>query len=160
MSGGYLCYSPDSLGTLYLHWSKIPVDGAIAYFEPGKAVPGFKYTTNQGRCALTKGVDDRAKFFEGWSAFLKEALCRFNAKSIAVYDKNQSREDVQIVLLKKDSMEIERVEDGDTWEGDVTSIHSFAVVPKDNVSFKCGTLQQNLFLSKAKMEGAGYCMLN
>ena len=69
-------YTPDSLGTLYLQWSKEPVEGALAYFEPGKPVPPFKFTTNHGKQQLMKGVDDKGKYFEGWGAFLKEGLCR------------------------------------------------------------------------------------
>lgn len=154
--GGYLCYTPDSLGTLYLHWSRTPVENALAFFEAGKPVPAFKFTTYQGRSPLQKGADDRVKFFEGWAAFLKEALCRYNCKSICVFEKQAAREDVQVVLLMKSTMSIVRVECGEQWTGDVEQVHSFAVVPRDNITFKCGTLDQNHFMSKAKIEGCGY----
>lgn len=157
-AGGYLCYNPDSMGTLILHWSKVPVENALAFFEAGKPIPPFKFTTNQGRFQLQKGADDKVKFFEGWSAYLKEALNRFDCKSLCLFEKNAAREDVQVVLLMKNTMQIVRVESGEQWTGSVSDIHSFAVVPKDNITFKCGTLDQNLFLSKAKIEGAGYTL--
>lgn len=71
-----MMYSPDSHGTLYLQWSKEPVQEALAFFEPGKVVPGFKFTTNHGKQQLQKGTDDKLKFYDGWGAFLKEGLCR------------------------------------------------------------------------------------
>lgn len=74
--GGYLVYTEDSLGTLFLKWSREPVENALAFFEAGKPIPPFKFTTNQGRFQLMKGCQDKQKFFEGWGAFLKEALCR------------------------------------------------------------------------------------
>jgi hypothetical protein len=51
---------------------------------------------------LTKGVDEKTKLFDGYVAFLKEGLCRCNAKRIHIFSKNGSREDVQFVVLNSE----------------------------------------------------------
>ena len=38
---GYLTFNEASGGTLVLHWSEEPIDGALAMFRPGKTVPKF-----------------------------------------------------------------------------------------------------------------------
>eukprot|EP00392_Amoebophrya_sp_AT5.2_P008950 g8978.t1 len=129
--GGYLVYTEDSLGTLFLKWSREPVENALAFFEAGKPIPPFKFTTNQGR---------------------------FNATSLKVFEKQNAREDVQVVFLERNTSVVTRIEPGGVWGGDVTNLFAFAVVPKDNESYNCGTLDQNLFVSKAKMEGCGYSL--
>ncbi|CAD7971672.1 unnamed protein product [Amoebophrya sp. A120] len=154
--GGYLIYTEDSLGTLFLKWSKEPVENALAFFEAGKPIPAFKFTTNQGRFQLMKGCQDKQKFFEGWGAFLKEALCRFNATSLAVYAKQNAREDVQVVFLERGTSAVQRIEPNGKWSGDITSLFAFAVVPVDNETYNCGTLDQNLFVSKGQKAGAAF----
>ena len=57
------------------------------FFEAGKPIPGFKFKTNHGRQPLTKGVDTKEKWYEGWGGFLKEAFCRYNAKRFCIYEK-------------------------------------------------------------------------
>lgn len=154
--GGYLCYSPDSFGTLSLHWSETKVENALAFFAAGKPIPPFKFKTNQGRFQLQKGTDDKTKFFEGWGAFLKEGLCRFNATKIEMYGKANSREDVQLVLLDKSMLKVIRVMPGETWEGSCDEVLSFAIVPKDNTAFKVGTLEASVFMTKAKDDGIAH----
>ncbi|CAD7976458.1 unnamed protein product [Amoebophrya sp. A25] len=158
VEGGYLVYTDDSHGTLFLKWSKEPVEGALAFFEAGKPIPPFKFSTNHGKQQLMKECQNKNKFFEGWGAFLKEALCRFNARSLKIFDKQNAREEVQIALLERSTSAVTRIESGQEWSGDVTTVFAFAVVPKDNESFKLGTLDQNLFVSKAKIEGCGYAV--
>jgi len=155
--GGYLVYTEDSLGTLFLKWSREPVENALAFFEAGKPIPPFKFTTNQGRFQLMKGCQDKQKFFEGWGAFLKEALCRFNATSLKVFEKQNAREDVQVVFLERNTSVVTRIEPGGVWGGDVTNLFAFAVVPKDNESYNCGTLDQNLFVSKGTRTSTSGC---
>ena len=40
--GCYLTFDAASQGTLFVHWSETPIEGAIAFFAPRKNVPGFK----------------------------------------------------------------------------------------------------------------------
>lgn len=93
--GCFLRYAPDALGTLFLHWvdgglsgrKELPA-GALAWFEPGKSVAKFKFSTNGGRQELKKGVDAKEKLFEGWAQFLKEAVYGFHAVKILMLDYN------------------------------------------------------------------------
>jgi len=41
---------------------------------PGKKVAGFKFTSNQGRTTLQRGVDERKKFYEYYSIFVKDMI--------------------------------------------------------------------------------------
>ena len=65
--GCYLMFSEASQGTLFLHWSETPVAGALAFFEPRKNVPAFKYKSNGGRSELIRemsgGTGERIKRF-------------------------------------------------------------------------------------------------
>ena len=65
--GCYLTFSEASQGTLFLHWSETPVAGALAFFEPRKTVPAFKYKSNGGRSELIRemsgGTGERIKRF-------------------------------------------------------------------------------------------------
>ena len=95
--GCYLTFSDASQGTLFLHWcvtvqiyfcraaahlsrvvgrrlvvynahrSEAPVAGALAFFEPRKTVPAFKYKSNGGRSELIRemsgGTGERIKRF-------------------------------------------------------------------------------------------------
>ncbi len=75
-------------------------------------------------------------------------LIRFNATSLAVYAKQNAREDVQVVFLERGTSAVQRIEPNGKWSGDITNLFAFAVVPVDNETYNCGTLDQNLFVSK------------
>ena len=163
-TGGYLTYSPDSLGTLFLHWSETEIPDALAYFEAGKKIPPFKFKTNHGKTILTKGVDDKAKFYQGWGAYLKEALCRYNANCFQVFGKQAAREEILVALLQKGDHKVLRVGANNaqgeqaSWSGDAQELAGFAVVNESNMSFKVGTLEQSVFMSKGTTEGYGFDM--
>jgi hypothetical protein len=38
--GCYLTFGVESHGTLFVHWSETPIEGAIAFFAPRKNVLG------------------------------------------------------------------------------------------------------------------------
>ena len=52
---------------VYAHRSEAPVAGALAFFEPRKTVPAFKYKSNGGRSELIRemsgGTGERIKRF-------------------------------------------------------------------------------------------------
>ena len=54
--GCYLTTEDVSAGTVYLNWSKTPVNGAIAVCKPGKPVGAFKFKSNGGKSELKRGV--------------------------------------------------------------------------------------------------------
>ena len=55
-SGCYLTFSPASQGTLFTNYSDTPVEGALAYFKPGKPVPKFKFVQNGGKSELIRTI--------------------------------------------------------------------------------------------------------
>lgn len=61
----YLTFGAESHGTLFVHWSAEPVEGALAFFAPRKNVPGFKFKQNGGRSELIRemsgGTGERIK---------------------------------------------------------------------------------------------------
>ena len=64
----------------------------------GTQLCGVYSISYQGRFQLQKGVDDKKKFYDGWGAFMKEGVARFNATKIELYGKENSREEVQARL--------------------------------------------------------------
>ena len=59
-SGCYLIADEMDQGTLYTHWSKAAVAGALAFFTPEKEVPEFKFKSSQAKRALQKQVCQHA----------------------------------------------------------------------------------------------------
>ena len=66
---------------VYARRSEAPVAGALAFFEPRKNVPAFKYKSNGGRSELIRemsgGTGERIKRFY-------QRACKFTAPSIAI----------------------------------------------------------------------------
>ena len=55
-----------SNGTLFLNWSDDPVEGALAFMEPGKKVPGFKFKQHGGKSELVRDMVRKKDVFAGW----------------------------------------------------------------------------------------------
>jgi len=107
VSGGacYLTYVEASNGSLFLNWSQTPIKGALSYFQPGKPVPGHKYSTQGGKEELTRGTDSTPKNgYQGWCNYLKLAR-EFNG-TITINTK-----DVQITV-HDDSNKINKIAPG------------------------------------------------
>ena len=62
------------------------IAGAIGYITPGKTMPDFKFRMNGGRAPLQTGVDSIAKFYAGWSLFLKDAVTMYEAVEIGLLE--------------------------------------------------------------------------
>ena len=59
----YLVFSESSGGSLFMHWSETPVEGALASFAPQKTVPKFKFTANAGRSEIIRDLGVKVKKF-------------------------------------------------------------------------------------------------
>ena len=69
----YLVFSETNSGSLYLHWSDAPIDGALACaYVPALR---FKFTVNGGRFEICREVGGlkTKRFYEGWAYFAKTA---------------------------------------------------------------------------------------
>ena len=71
----YLVFSETNSGSLYLHWSDAPIDGALGSFVPKVPAPRFKFTVNGGRFEICREVGGPKikRFYEGWAYFAKTA---------------------------------------------------------------------------------------
>jgi len=159
--GCYLRYSPDSMGKLYLHWSEKPIAtaGVLAYFEPGKIVPGFKYRTNGGRADVVKGADDKRNLFQGWVQFLKEAISGYYAYRIMVFETgDEAAEDpntkAKIVWCRKETNEIFSVMPGECLYLDPSEVQSIGVLNVHDNTFNVHQMPANQFVPKCKTIGS------
>ena len=59
--GCYLMAEETSGGTLNIQWSETAVEGAIAFCNPTKNVPKFKFTQNGGKREVSRGTNTRTK---------------------------------------------------------------------------------------------------
>jgi len=73
--GGYLTFESSSNGAMFLVWSETPVEGAWAFFSPGKTVPKFKFKSNGGRSEIQRqcGGVNKANLASGWCQYIKVA---------------------------------------------------------------------------------------
>ncbi|PFH33187.1 hypothetical protein BESB_083860 [Besnoitia besnoiti] len=69
-SGAYLVYEQET-NSLYAQWSRVPVEGAVAWLRPLVQVPGHKFNLNKGKCVLTKEAQNTEKYCGAWVTFLK-----------------------------------------------------------------------------------------
>ena len=75
----YLRFGPEGQGILFAHFTtEDTVVEGLAFFEPRKTIPKFKFTSNGGRSEIIRemsgGTGERRKrYYSGWCSFLKMA---------------------------------------------------------------------------------------
>jgi len=153
-AGAYLVYKTENNGTLFLVWSERPVDDAIAYFEPQKTVPKFKYSQRGGRYELKRNCDDRRTFVTAWSSFLKEGLVQWESQRIYIYDHFTDEQEVLVVWLERNTNIVHRVRTQCWWETDASKIDQIVVVHPDVTEFHVGTMAPALFSQKGAQKGS------
>ena len=78
-AGCYLVWEDHNQGSLCLHWSRAPVENALAVFCPkaGITVPEFKFLNKGGKSTLkdsaTKAGIHVKRYMQGWAEFVKLA---------------------------------------------------------------------------------------
>jgi hypothetical protein len=75
-SGCYLIASEGEQGTLTMHWSELPIKGALASFHPRKPVAKHKFVSNQGKIEIMRQANlgvHKTRYLEGWCQFVKAA---------------------------------------------------------------------------------------
>lgn len=97
--GCYLTFVDADQGALVLNWSHTPVPNAIAYQQPGKPIPGFKYKSAGGKSNLKKGCGGvhKKELHTGWCSFVK--MTKGNKGSITLLDEKAAG----VWLLRKDN---------------------------------------------------------
>jgi len=94
--GCYLTCDELNQGTLYTHWSKTKIEGALAYFVPPaeRKIPEHKFKSgSQGKNQFVKQIRGPMiqNYYKGWTMFVKEAK-QWNADFILLEDA-----DIQVV---------------------------------------------------------------
>mmetsp|Transcript_13791 Transcript_13791/g.55186 ORF Transcript_13791/g.55186 Transcript_13791/m.55186 type:complete len:165 (+) Transcript_13791:79-573(+) len=153
--GAYLTFDPASQGTLFVHWSETAVDGALAFFEPRKSVPAFKFKQNAGRSELIRemsgGTGERIKrYYSGWCQFVKLAKSFDGCLTMHSYDV-VPRCDVYLLDGSKDEDNVVRV-DADA----PLVLAPYAVcgaVPHPNPCYAATTMSPAYFTSVGNREG-------
>ena len=147
----YLTFSAASQGSLFMHWSEAPIDGALASFAPTKAVPKFKLTANGGRSEVARDVGgaNPKRFYEAMCGFTKQArsyagpftfLKHLDAVHTAIY-------------LSDSALAIVKVAPGDTV--DLSDVLVVGAVPENALGFGgVLTMQTELFQQTAAKIGA------
>lgn len=148
--GAYLSFDTASQGTLFLTWSKHSVPGAFMHFRSRKPVPGFKFTTNQGRTELIRDCQkDNRRYFQGWCAFMK-AVRAFDGEVTLIETSGPLK--TQVWLHKSEGNEVIKMEIGHAYE--LNGVSAVAVTPFENADLNAKTLTCSLFKEKAERVGS------
>ena len=154
--GCYLVYTEDSGGKLVLYYSRTVIEDAVGFWMPkgGKKFQGFKFSHNQGKVDLIKGIaggdSNRRKYYHGWCQFFKAA-----AITDGLIYKRPSRGGIEVDLwvFYYETCTIEKVEDSQFF--DATRIYAIACVPKNTMLFNgMKTSELGQFLQKGQLAGA------
>ncbi|KAL8430543.1 hypothetical protein Efla_000488 [Eimeria flavescens] len=148
--GGYLTFDGASNGTLFIVWSVSPVEGALAFFEPKKTVPDFKFKDNGGKSEIIRNLmEDKSKYYNGWCQFFKTAaechgVCRLlpGAESAPLK--------VEVAFL--DGSRVLRLHPGS--ELSARNMTAVGCIPKGDNAFEVQTLAKDVFLRQARKGGA------
>lgn len=153
--GCYLEYAEKDQGTILMHWSEVPLEGALAVFYPEKPAPKHKFKTNQGRIELFRSANlgvHKQRYFDGVCCFVKTA--RSMEATLIVWT-----DLFQVVLHKPDdSVTIVQVVEASDFQPDsgfeVSDIDAVAVVSNGNLGFKgIHTMPQTNFVQTGVKEG-------
>ena len=155
--GCYLTFSDASQGTLFLHWSETPVAGALAFFEPRKSVPAFKYKSNGGRSELIRemsgGTGERIKrFYSGICQYVKLAKS-FDAA--VVFYEHGTLPSVEIALIDgaKSDYNVIHIKTNAPVES-LASVTAVGVAPGASDAFAASTFSREYFISTASKAGS------
>ncbi|XP_022589359.2 uncharacterized protein LOC34620672 [Cyclospora cayetanensis] len=147
--GAYLTFDGASNGTLFIVWSATPVEGAMAFFEPKKAVAEFKYKDKGGKSEIVRNLmQDKAKYYDGWCQFFKAAaeqhgVCRLLPGA------EEAPLKVEVAFL--DGTKVLRLENGK--ELPAKNMAAIGCVPRGDPGFQAQTLAKDVFLRNARRGG-------
>ena len=153
----YLTFGAESHGTLFVHWSAEPVEGALAFFAPRKNVPGFKFKQNGGRSELIRemsgGTGERIKrYYSGICQFIKLAKS-FDASLVLHASEVLPKCDVSLLDGAKPEDNVIAVAT-DAPVDSLLTICAVGCVPHQNPCLTATTMNKGLFVSTGHREGA------
>ncbi|EPR63118.1 hypothetical protein TGPRC2_276930 [Toxoplasma gondii TgCatPRC2] len=153
-SGGYLLFHPASNGTLFLVWSEREVDKAMAFFEPKKSVPGFKFKVNGGRQEIFRNLlNDKKNYYEGWCQFFKTAV-EFNGECRLLAGADTAPLKVTVAFLYGTT--VKKLTQTQTLS--TSGVVAIGCVPMAQTTFDVRTMHRELFLGSARQSGAALAL--
>ena len=149
--GGYLVFNPVSDGSLIMHFSETPVEGAIVAFRPKKTIPLFKFRQNGGRVEIIRKLQsNKQAYYEGVSQFIKTAASEFDSDVLLVGD--------QTLVYWLEGTAIHQLVRG-TWT-DTRAWTCTCSLPPGNVSFRgVKTIPRDQFVSISNRAGNGKAII-
>jgi len=147
-AGCYLYSTEENGGTVYLQWSKVPINDALAYLNCRKATPGFKFTTKGGKSELKRGLRGPLikNYYQAWCEFV-----RLGVQQEADIVLLPAATDVQIVGQCDDQPALTKFA-VHNWV-DLRAVSSVVAVHLDNTTFSGSAMDSNMFKSKGLAEG-------
>jgi len=149
--GAYLTFDPVSGGTLFIHWSKEEVRGALLYAVPKKNVPAFKYKGNPKSEIVRDLQTDKKKWYRGCCEFVKavkiydsdlEVLPEIETAQLPtrIVCKTVGSEDIKRICVTSDKCPTE-------------SLTAVAAIPRDSSDLDAKTMTMDLFVQKGVAKG-------
>jgi Immune Mapped Protein 2 (IMP2) N-terminal domain len=159
--GCYLIYDADGC-KLIQHYSKKYVPGAIGFYSPGpgQKIPGFKFTSNQGRAELigncSGGVVGRKNYYSGWCQFVRAAKAmQGNLRIYPRYD-GQPGLDVDLYTYAKNPQpglyQTEKIQVNTMWP--MENFDAVACLPKHAEFFEGLTMDLTRWVEEGSKIGA------
>jgi hypothetical protein len=151
---GHLLFSESNGGSFQLQWSAEAVEGALARFIPGIAVPDFKLTANGGRSELCRGVGgpNVKEFYRGWVSYIRLAH-QYEAK--LCFLANLEKQPVALYLATR-GLSVQRLREGETISLD--GVRAVAAVALYATGLDVLNMETQLFLSIGQKLGSSMAL--
>jgi hypothetical protein len=150
---------------MFLKWSKEPVEGALAFFQPhlDKLKPtSFKYN-NGGQKELLKSRivitgKGRAEYYKAWVQFIRECY-KFNGILTLLDVKDDDELKVHISMLIDDSCEVVAI--GDSQPTLLEGVYALIVAQAGSTLFDgLQKVGKDLFVDKGNVYGAATVLVS
>jgi len=157
----YLTIDECNHGTMYMNWSRTPLNNALASYTPpeGTTTPAFKFNNNGGKSEVLRqcygGVRIKS-YFRGWCEFIKAALRAQGNQTGGVFTLLNDNAPNTVGLY------FTTTSTGKVWKAQVGAalplamIDAFAAVDGSNTSLEVKTMCTSTFLTQST--AAGYSL--
>lgn len=157
--GAYLTFSDDNHGSMYLKWSRDPVEGALAFFQPDPyrvSPSSFKYNNGGQKEVLKSKVSTtgigRQDYYKTWVQFIRE--CWKFKGVLKILEAEEAPElKVKLVMQVDENHKVICVNVGQAVS--LEGIHAVVVAQSGTTIFEgMSTMPKNLFIETGHVYGA------
>lgn len=157
--GAYLMFSEMDHSSMYLKWSREPVEGALAFFQPTpeKVSPSsFKYDKGGQKEVLKSKVgttgQGRTDYYRTWVQFIRECW-KFQGVLTVLEAEEAPELKVKIVMLVDENHKV--IDVGVNQPVSLEGIHAVVVAQSGTTIFNgMSTMAKNLFIETGHVYGA------